>query len=251
MRLAGIGGQHQRHPLIRRRRRPQTDPASDPVCNGRHATSLGAVGIAGKLQRPVRAAGFLERGDAGKEPPVHLGQDHMHRQVRGRQAAHRPVPGPPRGGGERHLEHRNPGPIQRRLTVVPPGREGSGVHNRRRAQHRDPARHPACCPRCLQRRREKRQHVKAPGPQRRDQRLNRVKIMRRQPGAVEDDQQAWPLGGRGKGGRAGQPVFRCPAADLGQGLGPRHRPGVKAGGQRHLRQRRLCCHRAAGIAQLR
>ena len=88
-------------------------PGGDAVGNGGDAACVGAVGEAGELQVGVALSRRLEAGDAGEEAAIDLGQDDMHGQIGGRQAAlgHGPVAAP--RGGEGDLEHRAAGAVER------------------------------------------------------------------------------------------------------------------------------------------
>ncbi|CAM3446252.1 hypothetical protein PANO111632_19235 [Paracoccus nototheniae] len=94
-----IGGQDQRHSPVGHRHLRQPRPCRDPVHRRRHQRGIGAMGKAGILQIGVAPLGRFETDDTGKDPAIDLGQDHVHRQIRGRQPAFRHRPFPPAIGG--------------------------------------------------------------------------------------------------------------------------------------------------------
>ena len=118
-----IGRQHHRHaPRPLRQRLPGGDAVDGALQHRR----IGPVHEARILQVRVARADRLEADEAREDAAVHLGQDHVHRQVRGRQAAFRPGPVPAAVGGQRHLKDRAGKGGEGRLGS---GREGGGVHH--------------------------------------------------------------------------------------------------------------------------
>jgi hypothetical protein len=111
--LAGIGRKHQGHGPLGHRAPGQRDPALHPRDDRCHAIGIGGMDLAGKAQRRILRAGLLETGDPGQDVPVDFGQDHVHGKVCRRQPARRGGPALARGRGQRHLEHRRTGGIER------------------------------------------------------------------------------------------------------------------------------------------
>ena len=111
--LAGIGGQDQRQPAVGGGGLGKAVPAGDPRDHCRDPPRIGAVGEAGKLQVGVAGTRGFETGDAGKDAAVNLGQDDVHGEVSGREAAGRGAPIAAAGGGQGDLEHRAAGDVER------------------------------------------------------------------------------------------------------------------------------------------
>ena len=90
---ARIGGQDQSGCLNRKRGRLQSVPSADLIGNRLYSVLIRLVGDTGKFQRAVLNLCLLERGHTGKQPSIHLWQDHMHRHIGRRQAAFCICPG--------------------------------------------------------------------------------------------------------------------------------------------------------------
>ena len=78
----------------------------------------------GRLTSAVKAKSFMrrqrifERDGAGEHAAVELGQDDMHREVGGAEAARAVAPGGALGGGGDDLQHRHAGAVERRRLVA-------------------------------------------------------------------------------------------------------------------------------------
>jgi hypothetical protein len=249
-RPAGIGRQDQRHPAVGGACPGQTMPTRHTVGDGRDPVRCRGVGSARELQVGVAGGGFLERGHAGQDPPVDLGQDDVHGQIGGRQASCRPGPGRLCRGGQRHLEDRHPGGIERRSRSLAASGEGRRVHDDGRREMRHLSRQP--CPRArrLERRREQPQDPELPRTKSAEQSLDRRGIGGDEVGAVEDHESEGGGVLKPGGDRASDPVLGRPGAHFGQRLGALHGLDIKTRRERHLRQRRLCRHRASGVAKM-
>ncbi len=233
------------------------------------------MGKSGKLQIRVPRLRLLEGCNPGKQPPVHLRQNHMHCQVGGGQAPLSLLPGRPCRGRKGNLKHRNPGRVQRRRPLRPASRKGRRVDDRHRRQMGHLPRHPLRRARRLQRGRKKPHHREPAGAQRRHHRLHGGQICGHQIRPVEHYQHQRRLlrarnilGGaprRGVGGRrppsdsglrksrqnrAANARLRQPSSDHRQGLGSLDRSGIQPRGQRHLRQRGLRGDGTASVAQM-
>ena len=242
--LAGIGGQDQRQLAVGGLGAGKPVPAGDARHHRRNPSGIGAVGKAGKLQIGVAGTGGFETGDAGENPPVHLGQHHMHRQIGRRQAARRLPPVAAAGGGQRQLEHRAAGCVERGCPIRAPRRKGGGVDDGNGGKAGEGFAQPFSGTGGFQRGGEQADRRKPRQPQRPDQRVNRIQIGGGQVGPVKADGDQigfWR-------GLWQDPQIGVVKAELRQPFVARHRPGIKPGGQRQLRQRRLGRHRAAGIA---
>ena len=139
VRLAGVGREDDRDAVVGDGFAGEFRPGFDPRGDGGDARRVGAVFAAGVFKVAVPRRGFLEAGDAGEEAAVHLGQDNVHGEVGGRQAAGGAGPGGAVGGGERDLEHGDVGGVEGRRIGRAAGGEGGGVDDRCGFQGVDPA----------------------------------------------------------------------------------------------------------------
>ena len=130
--LAGIGGQDDAQSLFQGLFAGQCDPAVDLLHDMLNAARHRLVQHAREFQRFVIARGLFERGDGGENAPVHFGQDHMHRQIRRRQAAIAIAPRLFGVSGDGRLKHWHAQIIKRGGAIFAFARKGGRVDNRRR-----------------------------------------------------------------------------------------------------------------------
>lgn len=116
--LARIGRQHHCDAPVAGFLSCKLQPAHDAFRDRLDTLGVGLMGKAGKLQMWVARTRLFERCDTGQNAPVHLWQNDMHGQVRGRQPAFGLGPGVPGRGGQRNLKHRHASRIQRRAAIV-------------------------------------------------------------------------------------------------------------------------------------
>ncbi len=233
-----IVGQHDGDALVARRLGAQPRPGRRQPRRKDDPRPLGAIGGDPALGRLVIPRLALEADGPRQDPPVDLGQRHVHRDVARRQPRHALAPGLLGAAREHDLENRPPRRIQRRARIAllrRRHREGRGVqhHGGRRLGEQPLQR--AGGHRLLKRGDEDRQRVQPLGQARLDQPVDRMQPRPLHQRAVEDD---------GGDRRPLDPVrpHRVEVAD------PRTRP-VDAGPQQRPRRRRRVSLR--GRAKLR
>ena len=91
---------------------------------------MGVVGIARILQIWIACVWFFEGNHTGKQPTIHLGQNHMHCQITGRQTSVGFGPCGSGRGGQCHLKNRDAGDIQRRGAIFALAGKGCGIDDR-------------------------------------------------------------------------------------------------------------------------
>ncbi|VVB45120.1 hypothetical protein RHCH11_RHCH11_01569 [Beijerinckiaceae bacterium RH CH11] len=145
---------------------------------------------AGELERVVARALGLGRDRRRDEPPVHLRQDDVHREIGGAEAARVGAPLRLAGAGEDRLQHRRVGGIEHASPIVALGREGGGVDDHVGAQGGDLGAQHLRRRRVLQARRVERGHREVLRGQRVGKRDDRRAILGEHHRAVKGDQRA-------------------------------------------------------------
>ena len=126
---ARIVGQHQRELALRARRGGETRPERCASRRGGDALCRGLMGDASKFQPGDLALLGLEGDRGGEEPPIELGQHHLHGEVGLRKPARRVLPGFAARSGEHDLQDRGAGRFQGRRRIVKAGGERRGVEH--------------------------------------------------------------------------------------------------------------------------
>ena len=238
----GIVGEHQRDPPLRRRLAAQPAPgggkAADEVDPVGHRDVLDEVGLGERIA--VRLP--LEGDGAREDPPVHLGQRHVHGDVARRKAVGPLPPGGLGGGREHHLQHRAVAGRERGLRGFAAGGgdgEAGRVQDHVRRRFGEDAFENGCRNRVLEARGEQRQRVHPALLQPRNQGIDRGKVPRLHQGAVEDDggDRTSVLPAGAKGGELARPITRARCAGVDPGaeqrlrLAPLARPPDQRGGE--------------------
>ena len=245
MRLAGIGGQDQRHALFTGRDGGKAGPCRDAGHAGLNAFRVGRMGGTRELQVGIGRRGFLERDHARADAAVHLGQGDVHGKVGRRKAAVRTGPCGAVAGGMDRLKHRHARRVQGRA-VRRAGRKGGGVDDGRRRQRGQHPAQPGGGGFVLEAGKIQAHRAKARVFETADQRCNASGICRRQPCAIERhrDQRPVPRGHPGQRAAVG-----VPEAEGRQRRRPRHLPRAKPRCPRQFRQRGLRRDLTPGIAE--
>ena len=87
VRPPGVGRKHNRHRFFGHRRRSQPQPAQNPRHNLIDPSQIRAMRKPRELQIGVALAGGFKADQTGENPAIHLGQHHMHCQIRRGQPA--------------------------------------------------------------------------------------------------------------------------------------------------------------------
>jgi hypothetical protein len=124
---AGIGGEDDGELTVACGGFCEGEPALDAVYNLFNTGCVGAVCEAGILQIGVAFSRRFEADDTGEEATVDLGEDDVHGEVGGGEAALGAGPVAAAGGGEGDLEDRAAGGVQGGGSLGAAGGEGGGV----------------------------------------------------------------------------------------------------------------------------
>ncbi len=144
---------------------------------------------AGEFERVVARALGLGRDRARNQPPVHLGQDDVHREIGRAEAARVGAPLRLAGAGEDRLQHRRVGGIEHAVPAVAATGEGGGVDDDVGALRRDLGAKHLRRRGVLQARRVERGHGEVLAGERVGERDDRRAIVGQHHRAIEGDQR--------------------------------------------------------------
>ena len=232
-----IVGQDQRETPLGARLGPKPRPGGGQPRHVVHAIGRGLVMHAGEFQARIGGRLRLEGDGAGQQPAVELGQDDVHGEVGGREAALRVFPGRARAARQHDLQHRHIGVVEHRRVVLGHGRERRGVEDDRGLVRRDQRLQLGLGQRVFQAVHRDGERRQALAIERFHQRGDRRGVGRHQVGAIEDDQRhraAWL--GVDRARRPGRPAPAASRRDRGQAR-CRHSAALAAGSRARLRGR--------------
>ena len=130
---AGIVRQHERKLALSARRGGEACPQRRAARSGGDALCRWLMRDAGEFESCDLALLGLEGDRRGEQPPVELGQHHLHGVIRLGKPARRVLPGFAARSGEHDLQDRRAGSFERRRRIVEARREGGGVEHDLRA----------------------------------------------------------------------------------------------------------------------
>ena len=125
----GIVGEYQRQPAVAARRGAESGPSRSKPRDIIDAIGIRCVMHAGKFEAWIDCRFGLERNGARQQPAVELGQDDVHRQIRGRKATRRAFPCLACAARQHDLQHRRIGGIEHGRLVLAQRRKGRGVQD--------------------------------------------------------------------------------------------------------------------------